>query len=552
MDIADTKTAETFKERFSCTNHWPEGHIEMAKRWIERCEKQHKRCRRTTNPVMPTRVIDVGVEASENSPRLVVPAEGQRDPYVALSYCWGPTNAGSTQLSKGEPKDMFRPTDYNEMRRAHREAIDITRALEFRYLWVDALCIIQGSAEDWETESKKMSSVYGNAALTIVAGRSNDGSKSFIANDLKPAVTPYILPMSENADDGHVCLTLPRSRETGPVSARAWCHQEEILSHRLVIYGEEQFSWKCQQIRVWEDGSLNLYTPNPDGRKLMISDLEALSSNTPKNRAYALWYRMLLVYTSTALSYPGDIFAAVTGIAQLVQGLVKTRYLAGVWEDDLVRGLLWMPRHQAYMGKWERLTRPVDREHKEMTRAPSWSWASVIGPVVHYHNERTEGIYCDKSKWCITPQIEDGGDKKWTKQEDCDADRLNMPKCELQMFGKILEVRIAKTDKKARDFARSPVLNNRLSSASSRIKHGVLLGAADEPGKIIAMALLDLPAEAETYVNLYCLPLIDNEGLLLRRHSNPNASNMFLRVGIFAPLDLGPFKHAEIVPVNMT
>jgi hypothetical protein len=57
-----------------------------------------------------------------------------------------------------------------------RDAITICRNLNFQYLWIDALCIIQDSllGEDWVIEFGKM---YGNAALTIAASGAQDTSE---------------------------------------------------------------------------------------------------------------------------------------------------------------------------------------------------------------------------------------------------------------------------------------------------------------------------------------------------------------------------------------
>jgi Heterokaryon incompatibility protein (HET) len=50
-----------------------------------------------------------------------------------------------------------------------QDAIIITRNLNQRYLWIDSLCILQNSHEDWEQEAAKMHLVYRDAYLTISA-----------------------------------------------------------------------------------------------------------------------------------------------------------------------------------------------------------------------------------------------------------------------------------------------------------------------------------------------------------------------------------------------
>ena len=49
------------------------------------------------------------------------------------------------------------------------DSITVTRALGYSYLWVDSLCIIQDSTEDWAAESVKMGGIYRRAVLTIAA-----------------------------------------------------------------------------------------------------------------------------------------------------------------------------------------------------------------------------------------------------------------------------------------------------------------------------------------------------------------------------------------------
>jgi hypothetical protein len=75
-------------------------------------------------------------------------------------------------------------------------------------------------------------------------------------------------------------------------------------------------------------------------------------------------------YTRQQLSFQSDIFPALQGLAKTLQGSSKPRYLAGLWEDTLIFDLMWTASgtHER-PGKW---------------RAPSWSWAAVVGSVSMY------------------------------------------------------------------------------------------------------------------------------------------------------------------------
>lgn len=58
------------------------------------------------------------------------------------------------------------------------------------------------------------------------------------------------------------------------------------------------------------------------------------------------WYVMLVEFTNRRLSNPHGIFASVSSLAQAAARLMGgCRYLAGIWEADVIRGLLWRPSY---------------------------------------------------------------------------------------------------------------------------------------------------------------------------------------------------------------
>ncbi|KLU90441.1 hypothetical protein MAPG_10295 [Magnaporthiopsis poae ATCC 64411] len=119
------------------------------------------------SPVLPTRIIDVDTKLL---PTVDIKLSlGEFGEYLALSYCWGigPHNYGlkkSWKFLEGR-RSIF----YHRLLKTIKDAIKITRQLGFRYLWVDALCVIQDDKDDWQRESARMSKVYSNAYCTISA-----------------------------------------------------------------------------------------------------------------------------------------------------------------------------------------------------------------------------------------------------------------------------------------------------------------------------------------------------------------------------------------------
>jgi hypothetical protein len=55
-----------------------------------------------------------------------------------------------------------------------------------RYLWIDSLCIVQESFDDWSREAAQMGNVYHNAYLTIAAVSACDsGEGCFMPGDFR-------------------------------------------------------------------------------------------------------------------------------------------------------------------------------------------------------------------------------------------------------------------------------------------------------------------------------------------------------------------------------
>jgi hypothetical protein len=318
---------------------------------------------------------------------------------MALSYCWGDGVKHDIKLKEGTYHAMLGQIDKQRMTKTHREALQIARQLGFRYVWIDALCIIQDSNEDWQSESLKMTEVYGNAELTLVAGRTSDSTKGFIANPFRPIIEhrrlAYTNPDTPQADPSECFVGLARSQELGPVNDRAWCFQEYLLSRRSIVYGAEQLCFRCQEQTHFEDGTISASEAKEAGRYI-LTDFAKTGADPVATKEMMLrrWYSLVDQYSFRSIFDPHDIFAALMGLAKAVQKQLGCRYLAGLWEDDLVRGLLWLSRNDVVFGapvskRKVLLSRPVERNTKKphvlgqpATRAPSWSWASVEGPVL--------------------------------------------------------------------------------------------------------------------------------------------------------------------------
>lgn len=348
--------------------------LETAQKWLLKCLNDHPTCRsKVSEGRLPTRVIDVGPSDGSEEPYLFITAASvsstehvarqrprtlQGDPsflfmdsfdrpYVALSYCWGSSQNYLTTLENIE--QMKAGIRMEAVPLTIRDAIEITRLLRIRYLWVDALCIIQDSPDDWHIESQKMAEVYGGAFLTIAAAL---GASSHHGLSIRSSFA----------------LTPPYPLQEDPLYSRAWALQERMLSPRILIFGSQQIYWECDGHQRGSNG---------------VPLAPLISQRIKADPRFEDWHLIVQSYTSREMTREEDKLPALYGLASLYQQRTNDVYLAGLWRSSIIVDLLWM-RDPVQYGNRVPFRRP------QKYRAPSWSWAAMDGNVTYWHFDNLE------------------------------------------------------------------------------------------------------------------------------------------------------------------
>ncbi|KAH9993139.1 heterokaryon incompatibility protein-domain-containing protein [Xylariaceae sp. FL0662B] len=544
----NTFAARYLVERNTVLSRDPQLRVSISQRWLSYCQRFHSSCGGREAVEMPTRVIDLGEPPTATDLKLFV-TQGCYGRYAALSYSWGDGVRHKVKLKKDTVKPFMEAIPESEMTLAHREAIQIARELGYRYIWIDALCIIQGDKEDWAREAVKIVNVYGNAELTIVAGRSNNSLDGFLSYTSKPSPPPSRIPYSilhtDTPNEAYCYIHLPRSRVTGPVDKRAWCFQESLLSRRMIIYGEEQLSFQCRERKDHEDGSY-------DNFKRGVGDRYDLSTDDLAERGLTeadvlkRWYELSRMYAVRDLYDPTDVFAALSGVATRFQRALGCRYLAGLWENDMIRGLLWKSRR--VLGgpdTKEALKKPVavygDLKGKTITRAPSWSWLALIGPIWPAIGRTYNRKLQDPSTFRCRPADPLG--RSWSPDNWHPGIVKDFPLCRLKVIGCPREVRCSSI--RVSEYPQKP----KWDTAPRIVRHGILLEPAQgnsdmaagvaAQDHIVAMGLFDLAEDNPQTLWVMCV--LSDEGLMLQR--NPDQS--FSRLGVFVVANEAWFEQGE-------
>jgi len=283
----------------------------------------------------------------------------------------------------------------DELPQTIADAILLCVKLGIHSLWVDALCILQNSRSDWHSEAASMSSIYGNALVTIkAAGSDNSHGGLFLPRNpstLAPAIFRCLAPGFEDVNQATIYFR-EVSSEREPLETRAWTYQEDLLSPRTLTYGLREMWWECKSGRKSDGGRQVIESHMVSGlpKPLRTTRPAQFPRAQPDETATirSNWLFILSEYGARNITYTADRLPALSGIAKVFQAnLPGNKYLAGLWESHLPRNLLW------------HVSAPATRAD-DITGAPSWSWASVghlqPGAYITFTEEsRLNNVCCD-------------------------------------------------------------------------------------------------------------------------------------------------------------
>ncbi|KAL8710179.1 MAG: hypothetical protein Q9220_005262 [cf. Caloplaca sp. 1 TL-2023] len=362
--------------------------VERVQMWLQDCDRDHEGCQRDVPGPLPTRVIDIGPADGSQDPKLVV-SNGERLPYVALSHCWG-----SPPQSKIPRNARTLTSNFESMKcgilmeslpQNFKDAIVTVRALNLRYLWIDALCIIQDSEEDWRAEAALMDQVYGSAYFTLSATSASSSIEGFLERPPWPfpiVKITYPIGGGRSICAGNVYFRYQPdyskySREDaidGSMwNTRGWTYQERLLSRRILHFARGRLYWECRSTEGSEENEppralvyRSRWMDDEPQRKTVYPDEEVFDNR------FERWYRLVSKYSERELSFATDTLPALSGLANAfrqLNALPGTDYLFGIWRQDILRGLLWMTKDSAQATRYSG------------SGAPSWSWASIKGDL---------------------------------------------------------------------------------------------------------------------------------------------------------------------------
>ncbi|KAF2677527.1 HET-domain-containing protein [Lentithecium fluviatile CBS 122367] len=442
--------------RLITENPLHESGVHASRSMIGECLANHSRCRHIKPTTLPRRVLDVmtdntskGIPLHESAPNDDDDDRYENGEYLALSYCWG-TGRGIPQTTSKTLQAHKKGIPWKSLPRTFQEAILLTRSRGFRWLWIDALCIVQDDASEKFQESLRLDEIFGNAFLTIAAtsavdptkglflpkpqsfkiqGTDSKGSLAKIYVREQPPHYSFKAPFNEGAHMNDWELPFNTSKEANlhtPLLKRAWAYAERLLSPRVLHFTGSEMILECREAYQCECGRIDnstfdsrttdsvkqeyarvvtesaslkeATTGSADGydkridsvaSQLATTSLADVAQELAKKHedALQLWSYIITEYTARNLTYDADRLLAIAAVAKTLLKALNSSYIAGHWTCHTL-GLLWYPNESTHC------RRPKKSATKDV---PSWSWASVEGSPIFFDNSSAMDLACKAS-----------------------------------------------------------------------------------------------------------------------------------------------------------
>ncbi|KIW97699.1 uncharacterized protein Z519_01283 [Cladophialophora bantiana CBS 173.52] len=313
--------------------------------------------------------------------------------YFTLSYAWGKVKISQTINANIQDRFQKSSMDPSQYPNTIRDAMIFVRSLGERYLWTDALCIIQDDATMKERDIGRMDIVYKKVFTNIVALAGHD------ANAGLPGVSPNsrapqrveVLSITSGSTDlalreDPVAETdtvrlvstpqpLAHAQTSSTWNTRGWVLQGQTLARRNIYFSPSYVYFQCSKEVVSETMLQGRYTEEGSksgGQDDPGEDADEGPAFTIRNPITEL--RKIDTFSGMLSAFKDDF---------------QSETLCGLPIAALDLGLLWSPTEplQRRPGKASTTSSSPSKvwpstcsTHGAVTQDfPTWSWAGWVG-----------------------------------------------------------------------------------------------------------------------------------------------------------------------------
>jgi hypothetical protein len=350
--------------------------------WFQDCTQNHPECSASNSDFwLPTRLIDLGLPTCQMNPKIIethshaaLNGQDRGIKYATLSHCWG--HVQPLRLLTSNIERLKNGIPLRSVPKTFSDAVRVTKSLGLRYLWIDSLCILQDSHEDWLRESVSMGDVYGRSHCGIAATGAFDGSQGLFLPHSPTTDTTITFTCHWDGMPELQCVVIDplnvwrKGFEKLPLNRRGWVMQERILAPRVLHFTSNEIFWECR--RHAASGKYPMKLPD---LLQQYHDTRNQLLRCDQEEFYGVWMDVIKSYSRAQLTFTKDKLIAISGLVSKRQVMHQSsdRNIAGMWEHHLPSSLVWI-REDMFDGEY--LPRRLNNLY-----IPSWSWASLNCPI---------------------------------------------------------------------------------------------------------------------------------------------------------------------------
>ena len=246
--------------------------------------------------------------------------------YLTLSHCWG--CAYILRLLECTLLVFQTEIPVSELPQSFLDAMMKTAELGYKYIWIDSLCIIQDSTEDWIREATLMGKVYSYAVCTIAAVAASNSHDGLFQDRSALTILPCQLrPPDETQELGlYIC---PVHQLPEPLHARAWVFQERCLSPRTLNFDHDQISYTWVQTQASERGPKPKISQTLWDTKGLKRLFQRMIVAYPFNQDNSLgglpyrWWILVKDFSNCKITYNSEKPDAIRGLVEQLQSHKK-------------------------------------------------------------------------------------------------------------------------------------------------------------------------------------------------------------------------------------
>lgn len=290
------------------------------------------------------------------------------DKYFALSYTWGRVEMFMTLKENLEERQHPQALSKVPFPKSISDAMTLARSLSLRFLWIDAICIVQNDPEHKARNIPNMDIIHGRAFATIVAlsGNNADAGLPGVNPGTRPTQRIETIAINHGSSDRDYdplhkevetinIVRTPRSfylaLRKSNWNTRGWIMQERLLSRSCIYFSPEAVYFQCGQKTLVEGGvneEFKTYihsAPMKDEHTLTranhdnpISDLNHMHDVEASPRlwqAFKSYMELVRNYSKRGFTFKPDILNGFADIFAVLdeehfQGSIASRTLHGL------------------------------------------------------------------------------------------------------------------------------------------------------------------------------------------------------------------------------